>query len=90
LIDRDFNARGKSDQVIRIGQRVRFIKVVDTPTEPSLLVSPSPKASNMHISTGKRHGERAQFWDRSLGIVAPIDKTFLARREEDLFSFAGA
>src|ERR1035438_1230955 len=48
--DNSLYAGREAHQIICIRQRIRFVKIVDTPGQPTLRVAPSSKTADMEIS----------------------------------------
>src|ERR1700693_1737855 len=49
-IDNNPYAGRQTHQIIRIRQRIRFVKIIDTPGQPTLRVAPGSKTADMEIS----------------------------------------
>jgi|ERR1035441_5696809 hypothetical protein len=59
-VNDDLHAGGQTHEVVCVSHGVRLIEVVDTPTEPTLSISPRPETIDMQITDRKNFGRTAK------------------------------
>src|ERR1700736_1441439 len=84
-VDNNLYAGRQAHQIIRIGQRIRFVEVIDTPGQPTLVVTPSSKTADMQIAYRQYFGGITQVGTYFRPKLSPPVKR-PAEKEERAFS----
>src|ERR1035438_6602750 len=84
-VDNNLYAGRQAHQIIRIGQRIRFVEIVDAPGKPAFAVAPSPKTADMQISHSQYCGGISQVGAYLRPNLSPSVKCS-AKKEERIFS----
>src|SRR6202049_5193920 len=84
-VDNNLYAGRQAHQIIRIGQRIGFVEVIDTPGQPTLGVAPSSKTADMQISHRQYFGSIPQVGAYLRPKLSPPVKR-PAEKEEGAFS----
>src|ERR1700680_2536332 len=84
-VDNNLHAGRQAHQIIRIGQRIRFVEVIDPPGQPTLGVAPSSKTADMQISHRQYFGGITQTGTYLRPKLSPPVKR-PAEKEEGAFS----
>src|ERR1035441_2167622 len=75
-IDDDLQTCGQTDEVVWVGQGVRLIEIVDTPTEAALCIPPGSKTIDMKIPYRKNLRCVTQLCtDRRPELSPPVEGT---------------
>src|SRR5271165_5286171 len=77
----DLHAGGQAHKIIRVGQWVGLVEIIDTPAEAAFRISPSPKAVYMQVADGQNLRCVTQFGTKRRPKLSPAVKSSPQKQE---------